>query len=322
MKKLIVSIYVLLTALNIFAQGTVVTNYPYEPQMSNGQTILIVDAAHLTMYQIDKTNVSLTAGDNANTNGTPQAWSGTNYFTNPSNTFTGTFTGSGPNLTNLNPANLSAGNLPATVTNTAPLNSANLTGTLPMGTLTASGTNLPGGVLITDGVGSRSYTNSLVGLSNITASGNVTASTFSGGVASTNLTGTVPPERLPIWIWQTNVLYSQGSATVYLFTNNFLLTNSGSVFIDCTAVGDCLTNILQGSFVQEKMIKYCAPTSNATPTVVGASLYSASQSLGSSVSINATAAAGGLVEMFTGGLATTNNYKIVVIWKTLQQAGP
>jgi hypothetical protein len=73
-------------------------------------------------------------GGNANTNGTPQSWNGTNTFTNPSNTFAGTFTGSGANLFDIPLSGLQSGGT---------LNVSNLT----VGTVTGNGagvTNVPG----------------------------------------------------------------------------------------------------------------------------------------------------------------------------------
>jgi hypothetical protein len=99
------------------------------------------------------------------------------------------------------------------LTSASPLNAAQLTGTIPVGLLTTSGTNLVGGVLTTDGLGNREYTNAL-SLAGLTL-------TNGGFVIVLTPTGT----NFMIQTVSTN-------STGVLWTNTFMLGNnlSGNIF--------------------------------------------------------------------------------------------
>jgi hypothetical protein len=57
MKKIISFSAVFLTAAGLFAQQNI-TNYPSEPALLPGQTVLVIDAAHHQLYQVAQSNLN------------------------------------------------------------------------------------------------------------------------------------------------------------------------------------------------------------------------------------------------------------------------
>jgi hypothetical protein len=197
---------------------------------------------------------------------------------------------------------------------------AALTGTLPMGLLTSSGTNLPGGVLVTDGAGNRAYTNNL-SVSNVTASGTITGN--GGGLTGLNINGVSQTNPVVYQFAQTNIMFIGTNALGVPFTNFWVQGTGTSLYtvwqLDNVGYTSLYTVGTNGQYTFNQQVNsgtVSAGSVSLSPIFRGSSSASAF-TLGASTTPNIFVLAtnlnsGALVNNFTNGITSFSTNSITV----------
>lgn len=179
---------------------------------------------------------------------------------------------------------------------------AALTGVLPIGLLTSSGTNLPGGVLVTDGAGNRIYTNNLNGVS-------------INGASQTN--------PVVYQFAQTNIMFIGTNALGVPFTNFWVQGTGTSLYtvwqLDNVGYTSLYTVGTNGQYTFNQQVNsgtVSAGSVSLSPIFRGASSASAF-TLGASTTPNIFVLAtnlnsGALVNNFTNGITSFSTNSITV----------
>ncbi len=217
-----------------------------------------------------------------------QAFSGANAFTNPANSFQGTFAGDGNGLTNLDAASLTGAVAPArltsvpagSLTGTVPaaaltgvsgagltnLNAANLTGTLPIASLPSNLVRLDTNQTFTglmtfsntSNVFNGSFTGNGAGLTNLNAA-NLTGAIAPArltSVPAANVTGTIPIASIPVGVARTDGDQSYSGVNSFNNSQNFF-RGSGA---DLTSLN--ATSITSGTISPNRLPSTVVRTDN------------------------------------------------------------
>src|ERR1017187_183463 len=221
----------------------------------------------------------------ARLNGT-NTFIGTNNFsgvvlaTNENNVLTGTFTGNGLSLTNLNPANLSAGTAGVSISGNA---ATATTATNFSGALSGDVTGTQGATVVSanmprlNGTNIFTGTNTFAGVVVATNQGNVLIGTFTGngaGLTSLNASnlssGTVPLAQLPVLVLTNNETGVTLSGT---FTGNgSSLTNLNPANLSAGTAG---INISGNAATASTATNFSGPLSGDVTGTQGATVVSA-----------------------------------------------